>query len=117
MDVMSKVGESHDFKVLFHEKPFKGVNGSGKHNNWSMATDTGVNLLSPGKTPMSNLQFLSFFINTIKAVNEYEELLRAAIATASNDHRLGANEAPPAIISVFIGEQLTKVLAELRRCF
>jgi glutamine synthetase len=113
MDVMSKVGERHDFKVLFHEKPFKGVNGSGKHNNWSMATDTGVNLLSPGKTPMSNLQFLSFFINTIKAVHEYEELLRASIATASNDHRLGANEAPPAIISVFIGQQLTKVLAEL----
>ncbi|MGC4040181.1 MAG: glutamine synthetase III [Flavobacterium sp.] len=113
MDVMSKVGERHDFKVLFHEKPFQGVNGSGKHNNWSLATDTGVNLLSPSKTPMSNLQFLSFFINTIKAVQEYEELLRAAIATASNDHRLGANEAPPAIISVFIGEQLTKVLAEL----
>ena len=113
MDVMQKVGERHDFKVLFHEKPFKGVNGSGKHNNWSMATDTGVNLLSPGKTPMSNLQFLSFFINTIKAVDTYEELLRASIATASNDHRLGANEAPPAIISVFIGQQLTKVLAEL----
>jgi glutamine synthetase len=113
MDVMSKVGERHNFAVLFHEKPFQGVNGSGKHNNWSLATDTGVNLLSPGKTPMSNLQFLSFFINTIKAVNDYEELLRAAIATASNDHRLGANEAPPAIISVFIGEQLTKVLHEL----
>lgn len=113
MDVMQKVGERHDFKVLFHEKPFKGVNGSGKHNNWSMATDTGVNLLSPGKTPMSNLQFLTFFINTIKAVNVYESLLRAAIATASNDHRLGANEAPPAIISVFIGQQLTKVLGEL----
>ncbi len=113
MDVMQKVGERHDFKVLFHEKPFKGINGSGKHNNWSMATDTGINLLSPSKTPMSNLQFLSFFINTIKAVNDYEELLRAAIATATNDHRLGANEAPPAIISVFIGEQLTKVLAEL----
>jgi glutamine synthetase len=113
MDVMQKVGERHDFKVLFHEKPFKGVNGSGKHNNWSMATDTGVNLLSPGKTPMSNLQFLTFFINTIKAVNTYESLLRAAIATASNDHRLGANEAPPAIISVFIGQQLSKVLAEL----
>jgi glutamine synthetase len=113
MDVMSKVGERHNLAVLFHEKPFKGVNGSGKHNNWSLATDTGVNLLSPGKTPMSNLQFLSFFINTIKAVQEYEELLRAAIATASNDHRLGANEAPPAIISVFIGAQLTKVLAEL----
>jgi glutamine synthetase len=113
MDVMNKVGERHDFKVLFHEKPFKGVNGSGKHNNWSLATDTGVNLLSPGKTPMSNLQFLTFFINTIKAVNDFEELLRASIATASNDHRLGANEAPPAIISVFIGQQLSKVLAEL----
>lgn len=113
MDVMGKVAERHDLKVLLHEKPFKGVNGSGKHNNWSLATDTGVNLLSPSKTPMSNLQFLTFFINTIKAVNDYEELLRASIATASNDHRLGANEAPPAIISVFIGEQLTKVLAEL----
>jgi glutamine synthetase len=113
MDVMQKVAERHDFKVLFHEKPFKGVNGSGKHNNWSMATDTGVNLLSPGKTPMSNLQFLTFFINTIKAVNNYESLMRASIASASNDHRLGANEAPPAIISVFIGQQLTKVLAEL----
>src|SRR5690606_11100207 len=115
MDVMQKVAERHDFKVLFHEKPFAGVNGSGKHNNWSLSTDTGVNLLSPGKTPMSNLQFLTFFINTIKAVNEYEELLRAAIASASNDHRLGANEAPPAIISVFIGEQLTKVLEELEQ--
>jgi glutamine synthetase len=113
MDVMSKVAERHDFTVLFHEKPFKGVNGSGKHNNWSLATDTGINLLSPGKTPMSNLQFLTFFINTIKAVHSYEELLRAAIASASNDHRLGANEAPPAIISVFIGQQLTKVLEEL----
>ncbi|KIX22516.1 glutamine synthetase [Flavobacterium sp. 316] len=113
MDVMQKVAERHDYKVLFHEKPFKGVNGSGKHNNWSLATDTGVNLLSPGKTPMSNLQFLTFFINTIKAVHDYEELMRASIASASNDHRLGANEAPPAIISVFIGQQLTKVLAEL----
>ncbi len=113
MDVMAKVAERHDFKVLLHEKPFKGVNGSGKHNNWSLATDTGVNLLSPSKTPMTNLQFLAFFINTIKAVNDYEALLRGSIATASNDHRLGANEAPPAIISVFIGEQLTKVLAEL----
>ena len=113
MDVMQKVAERHYFKVLFHEKPFKGVNGSGKHNNWSLATDTGINLLSPGKTPMSNLQFLTFFINTIKAVSEYEELLRASIASASNDHRLGANEAPPAIISVFIGQQLTRVLEEL----
>lgn len=113
MDVMGKVAERHDFKVLFHEKPFKGVNGSGKHNNWSLATDTGVNLLSPSKRPMDNLQFLTFFINTIKAVYKYEELMRASIASASNDHRLGANEAPPAIISVFIGQQLTKVLAEL----
>lgn len=113
MDVMQKIAERHDFKVLFHEKPFKGVNGSGKHNNWSLATDTGVNLLAPGKTPTSNLQFLTFFINTIKAVSTYEELLRASIASASNDHRLGANEAPPAIISVFIGQQLTKVLQEL----
>lgn len=113
MDVMEKVAQRHKFKVLMHEKPFAGVNGSGKHNNWSLSTDTGVNLLSPGKTPMSNLQFLTFFINTIKAVQTYEELLRAAIASASNDHRLGANEAPPAIISVFIGAQLTKVLEEL----
>lgn len=113
MDVMQKVAERHYFKVLFHEKPFKGVNGSGKHNNWSLATDTGVNLLSPGKTPTSNLQFLTFFINTIKAVADYEELMRASIASASNDHRLGANEAPPAIISIFIGQQLTKVLQEL----
>ena len=113
MDVMDKIAARHHFKVLFHEKPFAGVNGSGKHNNWSLSTDTGINLLGPGKTPMSNLQFLTFFINTIKAVYDNEELLRAAIASASNDHRLGANEAPPAIISVFIGEQLTNVLNEL----
>lgn len=113
MDVMDKIAGRHNFKVLFHEKPFAGVNGSGKHNNWSLGTNTGINLLSPGKTPMSNLQFLTFFINTIKAVHEYEELLRASIASASNDHRLGANEAPPAIISVFIGEQLSKVLNDL----
>lgn len=115
MDVMSKIGAKHNFKVLFHEKPFAGVNGSGKHNNWSLATDTGVNLLSPGKTPKSNLQFLTFFINTIKAVHDYDDLLRASIASANNDHRLGANEAPPAIISVFIGKQLTEVLDELER--
>lgn len=115
MDVMDKVADRHNFKVLFHEKPFAGINGSGKHNNWSLATDTGVNLLSPGSTPMKNLQFLTFFINTIKAVNEYEELVRAAIASASNDHRLGANEAPPAIISVFIGSQLTAVLDALEK--
>ena len=113
MDVMQKVADRHHFKVLFHEKPFAGVNGSGKHNNWSLSTDTGVNLLAPGKTPMSNLQFLTFFVNTIKAVHDNEELLRASIASATNDHRLGANEAPPAIISVFIGAQLSKVLHEL----
>jgi len=114
MDLMHKVGERHNFKVLFHEKPYKGVNGSGKHNNWSLTTDTGINLFQPGKTPMSNLQFLTFFINAIKAVNDHEEIIRAAIASASNDHRLGANEAPPAIVSVFIGEQLTNVLSELQ---
>jgi len=113
MDVMQKVADRHHFKVLFHEKPFAGVNGSGKHNNWSLSTDTGINLLAPGKTPMSNLQFLTFFVNTIKAVHDNEELLRASIASATNDHRLGANEAPPAIISVFIGAQLSKVLHEL----
>lgn len=113
MDVMEKVSQRHKFKVLFHEKPFAGINGSGKHNNWSLSTNTGVNLLSPGKTPMKNLQFLTFFVNTIKAVHDYEELIRASIASASNDHRLGANEAPPAIISVFIGSQLSSVLDEL----
>ena len=113
MDVMDKIADKHGFKVLFHEKPFEGVNGSGKHNNWSLSTDTGVNLLSPGSTPMKNLQFLTFFINTIKAVDSYEELLRSSIASASNDHRLGANEAPPAIFSIFIGSQLSSVLDEL----
>lgn len=115
MDVMDKVAERHNFKVLFHEKPFQGINGSGKHNNWSLSTNTGVNLLSPGSTPMKNLQFLTFFINTIMAVYENEELLRATIASAANDHRLGANEAPPAIISAFIGSQLTTVLDELEK--
>ena len=113
MDVMEKVSKRHNYKVLFHEKPFAGINGSGKHNNWSLATDRGVNLLSPGRTPMKNLQFLTFFVNTIKAVHDYEELIRAGFASASNDHRLGANEAPPAIISVFIGSQLSAVLDEL----
>ncbi|MCL6265177.1 glutamine synthetase III [Flagellimonas myxillae] len=113
MDVMEEIADRHNFTVLFHEKPFAGVNGSGKHNNWSLATDTGVNLLSPGSTPMKNLQFLTFFVNTIKAVDTYEELLRSSIASASNDHRLGANEAPPAILSIFIGKQLSDVLDEL----
>lgn len=113
MDVMNKIAKRHKLKVLFHEKPFAGVNGSGKHNNWSLATDTGVNLLAPGKTPRTNLLFLTFFVNAIKAVHDHADLLRAAIASASNDHRLGANEAPPAIISVFIGTYLTKVLDEI----
>ena len=113
MDIMGKVASKHYFKVLLHEKPFAGINGSGKHNNWSLSTNTGVNLLSPGKTPMSNLQFLTFFITTIKAVQNYESLVRASVASAGNDHRLGANEAPPAIVSIFIGTQLTSVLENL----
>jgi glutamine synthetase len=113
MDVMEKVGRRHSFRVLLHEKPFAGVNGSGKHNNWSMSTNTGKNLLSPGKTPKTNLQFLTFFINTVKAVHDNADLLRASIAGANNDHRLGANEAPPAIMSVFLGTQLSNVLDEL----
>ena len=115
MDIMARIAHRHHFHILFHEKPFSGVNGSGKHNNWSLATDTGENLLSPGKNPKKNLQFLTFFVNTIKAVHEYADLLRASIASASNDHRLGANEAPPAIISVFIGSQLFRVLEELEK--
>jgi glutamine synthetase len=112
-DVMDRVARRHKLKVLIHEKPFAGINGNGKHNNWSMATDTGVNLLSPGKTPKTNLMFLTFFVNTIKAVHDYADLLRASIASAGNDHRLGANEAPPAIISVFVGQYLSKVLNEI----
>lgn len=115
MDVMEKVAIRHHFRVLLHEKPYAGVNGSGKHNNWSLATNTGKNLLSPGKTPKTNLQFLTFFINIIKAVHEHADLLRASIASANNDHRLGANEAPPAIMSVFVGEQLNAVLNELEK--
>ncbi len=113
MDIMTKVAEKHDFRVLFHEKPFAGLNGTGKHNNWSLTTDTGVNLLQPSSSSRDNLQFLTFFVNTVKAVHDYDDLLRASIASAGNEHRLGANEAPPAIISVFIGQQLTKVLDEL----
>ena len=115
MDVLEKVARKHNFRVLFHEKPFAGLNGSGKHNNWSLATNTGVNLLSPGKNPKSNLQFLTFFVNTIKAICDNADILRASIASASNDHRLGANEAPPAIISVFIGSQLTEMLDKLEK--
>jgi glutamine synthetase len=115
MDVMEKVAIRHNFRVLLHEKPYAGVNGSGKHNNWSLATNTGKNLLSPGKTPKTNLQFLTFFINTIKAVHEHADLLRASIASANNDHRLGANEAPPAIMSTFLGAQLSKVLDDVEK--
>ncbi|WP_027383012.1 glutamine synthetase III family protein [Epilithonimonas caeni] len=115
MDIMARIAHKHHFHILFHEKPFAGVNGSGKHNNWSLGTDTGENLLSPGKNPKKNLQFLTFFVNTLKAVHDYSDLLRASIASASNDHRLGANEAPPAIISAFIGSQLFGVLEELEK--
>ncbi len=115
MDIMDRVARRHKLRVLLHEKPFAGINGSGKHNNWSMATDTGVNLLAPGKTPKTNLMFLTFFVNTIKAVHDYADVLRASIAGAGNDHRLGANEAPPAIISVFIGQYLTKVLNDVKQ--
>lgn len=113
MDVMEKTAAKHNFRVLLHEKPFAGINGSGKHNNWSMGTNTGVNLLQPGKNPKSNMRFLTFFVNTIMAIHDNADLLRASIASAGNDHRLGANEAPPAIISVFIGSQLTKMLDDL----
>jgi glutamine synthetase len=114
MDIMTRVAARHKLRVLLHEKPFAGINGSGKHNNWSMATDTGVNLLAPGKTPKTNLMFLTFFVNTIKAVHDYSDILRASIASAQNDFRLGANEAPPAIISVFIGQYLSKVLNDVK---
>ncbi len=115
MDVMDRVARRHHLICLLHEKPFAGINGSGKHNNWSMGTDTGTNLLSPGKTPRNNLQFLTFFINTIKAVHDHADLLRASIASESNDYRLGANEAPPAIISVFIGDFLTKAMETIEQ--
>ena len=115
MDIMEKTAHKHDFRVLLHEKPYAGVNGSGKHNNWSLATNTGKNLLRPAKTPKENLQFLTFFVNTIKAIHNHADVLRASIATAGNDHRLGANEAPPAIISVFIGEHLSNLLDGLEK--
>jgi glutamine synthetase len=115
MDLMDEVADRHGFKVLLHEKPFAGINGSGKHNNWSLGTDTGVNLLSPGDNPQSSLSFLTFFINTIKAVHDHADLIRASIASAGNDHRLGANEAPPAIISIFIGSTLTEVLDNIEK--
>jgi glutamine synthetase len=110
MDVMKRVARKHKFRVLFHEKPFAGINGSGKHNNWSMATNTGVNLLSPGKNPKTNLQFLTFLVNVVKAVNDSNELIRASVMNESNSYRLGGHEAPPAIISVFLGTYLTNML-------
>ena len=115
MDVMGRVAEKHNLKVLFHEKPFAGLNGSGKHNNWSLITDNGINLYAPSSSARDNLLFLTFFVTTIKAVHEYSDLLRASIATAANDFRLGANEAPPAIMSVFIGTQMSAVLDELEK--
>src|SRR5690606_857012 len=113
LNLMDQVALRHHFKVLIHEKPYAGINGSGKHNNWSLITNTGVNLLSPGKTPKNNMMFLAFFVTIIKAVYEHADLLRASIASASNDHRLGANEAPPAIISIFLGSKLNAVLDEV----
>ena len=110
MEIMKKVAAKHNMVCLLHEKPFEGINGSGKHNNWSMSTDTGVNLLDPGKTPAENTQFLVFLVAVIKAVDDYAYLLRISVASAGNDHRLGANEAPPAVVSIFLGDELTEVL-------
>ena len=115
MEVMKEVASRHNLVCLLHEKPFEGINGSGKHNNWSMGTDTGLNLLDPGKTPAENGQFMLFLMAVIKAVNDHQDLLRLSVASAGNDHRLGANEAPPAIVSVFVGEELEAILAALER--
>jgi len=115
MDLLEKVARKHNFRVLLHEKPFEGINGSGKHNNWALSTNTGVNLLKPGKNPKTNLQFLTFFINTVGAIHENADVLRASIATVGNDHRLGANEAPPAIMSTFLGEHLSAMLDEIEK--
>ena len=115
MEIMQKVAARHGLVCLLHEKPFAGVNGSGKHNNWSISTDTGVNLLSPGETPYENAQFLLVLTAIIKAVDEYQDLLRASVATAGNDHRLGANEAPPAVISIFLGDELTAILEAIEK--
>ncbi len=113
MDIMKKVASKHNFQVLFHEKPFAGINGSGKHNNWSFSTDTGINLLSPSDDPKRKLMFMTFLVNVVKAVHDHADMLRATVATASNEHRLGANEAPPAIMSIFLGSTMTRVLEEL----
>ena len=113
MELMKTVAAKHDLACLLHEKPFAGVNGSGKHINWSLTTDTGNNLLEPGDTPYENAQFLLFLVAVIKAVDDYQDLLRVSVASAGNDHRLGANEAPPAIVSMFLGEELTEILNSL----
>ena len=113
MEIMKKVADKHGLVCLLHEKPFEGINGSGKHNNWSMSTDTGVNLLDPGKTPSENIQFLVFLMAVIKAVDEYADVLRISVASAGNDHRLGANEAPPAVVSVFLGDELTEIMKSI----
>ncbi|MCB9175093.1 MAG: glutamine synthetase III [Flavobacteriales bacterium] len=115
MDLLEKIARKHDYRILLHEKPFPSLNGSGKHNNWSLGTNTGINLLAPGKNPKTNLRFLTFFVNTIKAIHDNADILRSSIASAGNDHRLGANEAPPAIVSVFIGSQLTQMLDNLEK--
>ena len=115
MEIMKKVAAKHNMVCLLHEKPFEGINGSGKHNNWSMSTDTGVNLLDPGKTPAENTQFLVFLVAVIKAVDDYADLLRISVASAGNDHRLGANEAPPAVVSIFLGDELTEVLKSIEK--
>ena len=115
MEMMKKVADRHGLVCLLHEKPFEGINGSGKHNNWSMITNTGVNLLDPGRTPAENIQFLVFLMAVIKAVDEYADLMRVSVASAGNDHRLGANEAPPAIVSIFLGDELTAVLRSEER--
>ena len=115
MEIMQRIATKHGLACLLHEKPFAGVNGSGKHNNWSMATDTGINLLSPGDTPQDNAQFLLFLCAVIKAVDDYQDLLRISVATAGNDHRLGANEAPPAVVSIFLGEELTAILEAIEK--
>lgn len=107
---MQKIALKHGLVCLLHEKPFNGVNGSGKHNNWSLSTDKGVNLLTPGETPYENAQFLLFLSAVIKAVDDYQDLLRLSVASAGNDHRLGANEAPPAVVSIFLGDELTAIL-------
>lgn len=113
MELMKSIANKHGLACLLHEKPFAGVNGSGKHNNWSISTDTGVNLLEPGDTPSENAQFLLFLTSIIKAVDDYQDLLRVSVASAGNDHRLGANEAPPAIVSIFLGDELTEILKSI----